>query len=533
MAGFLAQIQRDFARAQREAQRRDATYIRAQQQAHRAAERAAKAAQRAAVEHQREQKRLYLDARIAEVDAMNSDLAARVSELAEILALTLDHDDYIDLDRLKKSAVHPEFDADGRLRRPLKRPTWEMFEPAQPTGLSKIFGGKAKYERELTEARAAFEKATAKQDRKEAERIAAKDSAWKEYQASCAQRERAVQQHNDRVDEFATKLSQRDPSAIVEYFELVLSNSVYPDSFPQNFRLAYAPESSQLVVEYELPTIDVVPNVREFRYVKTRDEIVSPARPAKEIRSTYSNVVAQASLRTLHELFESDRTDFLETVVFNGLVRTIDPATGQPVSPCLVTLRTTKSVFESLDLRHVEPTACLLNLNASVSRRPDELAPVRPVVEFDMFDRRFVEETDVLSELDQRPNLMDLTPTEFEGLIQNLFSRMGLDTKQTRPSRDGGVDCVAFDPRPIFGGKVVIQAKRYRHTVDVSSVRDLYGTVQNEGASKGILVATSQYGRASYEFASGKPLELIDGGNLLYLLAEHADMEARIIMPEE
>jgi restriction system protein len=72
-----------------------------------------------------------------------------------------------------------------------------------------------------------------------------------------------------------------------------------------------------------------------------------------------------------------------------------------------------------------------------------------------------------------------------------------LDTKQTRPSRDGGVDCVAFDQRPMFGGKVVIQAKRYPNTVDVSSVRDLYGTVQNEGASKGILVTTSGYGQAS------------------------------------
>jgi restriction system protein len=74
----------------------------------------------------------------------------------------------------------------------------------------------------------------------------------------------------------------------------------------------------------------------------------------------------------------------------------------------------------------------------------------------------------------------------------------------------------------------VIQAKRYRHTVDVSSVRDLFGTVQNEGASKGILVTTSGYGPASFEFASGKPLELIDGSNLLYLLAEHAGIKARI-----
>ena len=69
--------------------------------------------------------------------------------------------------------------------------------------------------------------------------------------------------------------------------------------------------------------------------------------------------------------------------------------------------------------------------------------------------------------------------------------------------------------RPIFGGKVVIQAKRYKSTVGVSAVRDLFGTVHNEGAAKGILVTTSGYGKASYQFAEGKPLELLDGTNLL------------------
>src|SRR6201999_1377353 len=166
-------------------------------------------------------------------------------------------------------------------------------------------------------------------------------------------------------------------------------------------------------------------------------------------------------------------------------------------------------------------------------KSPAELAPIRPVLEFDMVDARFVTETDALSLLDQRPNLMELTSTEFEFLIQNLFATMGLDTKQTRPSRDGGVDCVAYDPRPIFGGKVVIQAKRYKNTVGVSAVRDLFGTLQNEGASKGILVTTSGYGTASFDFAQNKPIELIDGANLLFLLEEHAGIKARIEVPED
>ena len=93
--------------------------------------------------------------------------------------------------------------------------------------------------------------------------------------------------------------------------------------------------------------------------------------------------------------------------------------------------------------------------------------------------------------------------------------------------------CVAWDPRPIFGGKVLIQAKRYKNTVGVSAARDLFGTLQNEGASKGILVTTSGYGQASFDFAQKKPIELIDGANLLYLLAEHAGIGAKIVPPED
>ena len=58
-------------------------------------------------------------------------------------------------------------------------------------------------------------------------------------------------------------------------------------------------------------------------------------------------------------------------------------------------------------------------------------------------------------------------------------------------------------------------------------------TLQNEGASKGILVTTSGYGQASFDFAKNKPIELIDGSNLLYLLAEHAGIEAKIVPPDD
>ncbi|GIJ79242.1 restriction system protein [Micromonospora phaseoli] len=525
--GILKEMQRAHARQVRAQRQVQAAAYRHHRQLQREAERAMKEAQRAAPVNERERKRLYAEARIAEVAAMNADLQLRLDTLDNLLAATLEVDDHIDFSRLKKNVTHQPFNP-GKLGSPLPPPDWRRFEPSPPTILSKMFGGQTRYQQQLAIAQHAFAQSQAEHATAEADRQRKLAAAHQSYQRRCAKIDEETAAHNAEIDRFAAAFAAGEPAVVVEYFSMVLGNSVYPDDFPQQFRLAYVPESRQLVVEYHLPTLDVVPPVREYRYVKVRDEITSATRPAKDSKERYANLVAQLTLRTVHELFEADRAGLVDTIVFNGIVDTTDPRTGASVQPCLVTLRTTRDVFSGLHLGMVEPSACLHHLNASVSRRPAELAPVRPVLEFDMVDKRFVDEVDVLADLDQRPNLLKLSPTEFESLIQNLFAKMGLDTKQTRPSRDGGVDCVAFDPRPIFGGKVVIQAKRYRNTVDVSSVRDLFGTVQNEGASKGILVTTSGYGPASYQFASGKPLELIDGSNLLFLLAEHAEVKARV-----
>ncbi|MQA79890.1 MAG: hypothetical protein GEV10_15645 [Streptosporangiales bacterium] len=322
------------------------------------------------------------------------------------------------------------------------------------------------------------------------------------------------------------------PAAVTQYLADVLELSQYPEDFPQRFRLAYMPESRQLVVKYYLPPYDRIPTVAEHKYIRTGDKITEKLRPARERQEMYKTLVAKVTVRTLHEIFEADRAAIVDTIAFNGHVDTINAATGRAEEPCLITLLATRDSFMNRDFSRVDALACLLDLSASVSKTPSELTPVRPIIDFDMVDPRFVEEADVLSGLDQRPNLMELKFSEFESLITNLFTRMGLETRQTRPSRDGGVDCVAFDSRPVFGGKVVIQAKLYKNTVPVSAVRDLFGSVHNEGASKGILVTTSGYGRASFDFAKNKPLELLSGSNLLYLLKTHADIDARIEPPD-
>lgn len=517
---------------QHAAEKQRAAQLRAQTQLARAAVQAQKAYERAQVADLRERARLYAELRNAQVALQNEQLEQNVTRLGSLLADTLSVDDFFDLETLKQTPAIPAFQP-GALGVPEVPPLLQTYLPPELSGIRKLLpGAKATHAKEVAAAHERYEQARAAHAEREATRQTQLATAHAAHERQVAElQEKTAAQHAE-IARLQRDFAAGTPDALVTYFTLVLEASAYPDDFPQHAKIAYVPESKQLVVEYDLPPFESVPEVGAYKYAKAKDAITETQRPATQRKALYTSVVAQVTLRTLHELFEADRTHHAETIVFNGYVDTIDKGTGRPVRICLVTVRTTREAFTQLDLSRVDPAACLKVLNAALSKSPAELAPVRPVLEFTMVDPRFVQETDVLSSLDQRPNLMALTPAEFESLITNLFQAMGLETRLTQASRDGGVDCVAFDPRPIFGGKVVIQAKRYKHTVGVSAVRDLFGTMQNEGASKGILVTTSGYGKASFDFAEGKPIELLSGSNLLYLLAEHAGVEAKIEPPD-
>lgn len=523
--GALIQIQRE---AERQARLRAAAETRTAREA----ERARRAYERADAADAKERQRLYVESRMADVELRNQELKDDVAALELLLRDTLAVDDFLEFEALKDAAPLPVF-APGPLAFSEPEPDPESFRPPEPTGLrARLPGVRQKYLAKRQEGKDAYDAASTAHKARETERQQRLAATQVEHEKVVAKAEARLAVQHAEIEAFKSDFHAGTPAAVVQYFALVLEASRYPKGFPQRFRLAFVPESRQFVVEYELPDYERIPAVAEYRYIKAGDKVTEKSLPLKERQALYKSVVAQVTVRTIHELFEADRGSLVESIVLNGHVNTINSATGKAERPCLVTVRTTRDTFMDRDFTQVDPVACLLDLSASLSRSPAELVPVRPVLEFNMVDPRFVEEADVLSQLDQRQNLMELKPGEFEALITNLFTKMGLETRMTQPSRDGGVDCVAFDNRAIFGGKVIIQAKRYKNTVPVSAVRDLFGTVHNEGASKGILVTTSGFGKASFDFAKDKPLELLSGTNLLYLLMEHAGVDAKIEPPE-
>ncbi len=188
-----------------------------------------------------------------------------------------------------------------------------------------------------------------------------------------------------------------------------------------------------------------------------------------------------------------------------------------------MSLHVERDEFLSINLARIDPKACFRGLKGVAASGLHDLVPVAPILRIDTSDRRFVGTQNFTVE--HGTNIAAIGWEDFEHLVREIFEqefgKAGGQVNVTRTTRDGGVDAVAFDPDPIRGGKTVIQAKRYTNTVDVAAVRDLYGTVLNEGANKGILVTTSTFGPDAYRFAKGKPLTLLDGQNLLHLLERH------------
>ena len=352
-----------------------------------------------------------------------------------------------------------------------------------------------------------------------------------EREAFCRERDR----RNEAVDAQCARYVAKDPAAIEEYCDLVLSRSEYPSYFPKEWELAFNSSNGFLIIDYSLPAKEVMPTRKEVKYIKTRKEFKESTLLASRINTLYDSVLYQICIRTIHEVLEADAVEVIEAVVFNGIVTSLDASTGNKVTVCIMSLQVSKSQFLELNLANVEPRNCFKGLKGVSSSKLHGMAAVAPIIQLDKEDSRFVDAYSVADELDHSTNLAAMNWEDFEHLIREIFESEfasdGGEVKVTKASRDGGVDAIAFDPDPIRGGKIAIQAKRYTATVGVSAVRDLYGTVMNEGATKGILVTTSDYGPDAYSFAQDKPLTLLNGANLLHLLERHG-RHARIDIAE-
>ncbi len=477
----------------------------------------------------KEQKTRSNEASKEEAARITQEAQALNRQLSTLLEHTLEVDDAINFESLKDKTEFPQ----KKPRKPRKKTIPQ--EPQKHAYERKIgffeglLGGRKKI---LAEQQAKFETAvndwknqitSIEQTNAEAlEKYESAVEAWELARASYVATQNSA---NEKIDAFKNRWETGDVEALEDYCRLVLSSSEYPGCLPSEHDLQFNPENGTLIVEFRLPALDDIPSLEAVTFVATRGEVKEKRLPESKRKALFNEVCYQLCLRTIHELFEADVNNQISFISFNGFVRHRSSATGKLETNCIMSLQTSKSEFEEIDLSHVDPKSCFRGLKGIGSANLAGITPVTPLLELDKSDSRFQEGYAVAEHVKETTNLALMDWVDFEHLVRELFEAefavSGGEVKVTQASADKGVDAIAFDPDPIRGGKIVIQAKRYTNIVGVSAVRDLYGTLMNEGANKGILVTTSDYGPDSYEFAKDKPITLLNGGNLLSLLQKH------------
>jgi restriction system protein len=372
----------------------------------------------------------------------------------------------------------------------------------------------------------------------------AEDRRWLEMVADAETKyQAALQRWNSQRSEFEQARNEEErllgklyaswtanqPEAITPGLRISLANSNDWWEIKSGHRVGYDPDTRILLIEFEFPDAEKL----EFTKIGARNTLRPVA--GTQRKRLQEQLIYGLALKVAFDLADITRDRPIDRIALNGSATFIDKATGRERTEIILSMLVKPAEVLELRLSHADPKIAFKKLKGVMTADLSEHSPVAPIMTIDKNDNRIVESRDVLEGLAENENLAAMDWADFEHLIRELFEKMfvqnGIEVKITRASRDSGVDAIAFDPNPLTGGKFVIQAKRYTRTVDVSAVRDLFGTLQNEGANRGILVTTSKFGRDTYEFANGKPITLIDGPKLLGLLLQHGynftiDLEA-------
>ena len=396
MGAWLREIkkaEREAIRAQKAAEREHRALVRQAERALKEEERVQKQLAKAAAAErkqlEREAKEAHVASMLAHVDSLNAGLQNSQDELDNILQSTLEVDDFVDLPLMRMNAEQAPFNRPD-LEEPVPPPTEIEYPPRPrgimprpPSGLSALFG-KGKYDRQVAAAKQKLKDALydwqhdcdSIESRREQLYIDWRSQEDKRLHDLDIERSRHREQNREiigQIDQLITGLEQGNAQSVEEYIGLVLDNSIYPEEFPVTREFTFSGELAELALKVYVPGPDSAPSVKGYKYTKASDEIKPTALSAKAIREGYASAVNQVAIRSLHEIFEADRREIIQTIDLKVGTETIDPATGRHNLFTFVAVGAHRASFLELDLEKIAPEATLEHMGAAVSPNPHGL----------------------------------------------------------------------------------------------------------------------------------------------------------------
>lgn len=144
---------------------------------------------------------------------------------------------------------------------------------------------------------------------------------------------------------------------------------MYPEAFYVEHEHEFELANRELSLIAIVPAPSSMSAVKEYKYIKAKDEITSTLLSVKAKKDRYASAVTQVGV------FEADRGGKIHSIAVKVVSRAFSPATGLPDSVPLVIVAADRETFQRFDLSTVVPVATLQHLGAAVSKSPFDLVP--------------------------------------------------------------------------------------------------------------------------------------------------------------
>ena len=169
-----------------------------------------------------------------------------------------------------------------------------------------------------------------------------------------------IQATNQQIDDFHAAYERQETSAVLDYCDMVLSDSPYPDGFYKQFSLDYQVATQSLTVQYRLPLLTQLPSLQKIIGIKNSNLVREIHLSDKELKQMYEDTLYQIALRSCYELFTADSSQALQQIQFNGY---ISQANHQHT---ILRLQSDKARFQALDLKELEPKQVFVQLSGTL-----------------------------------------------------------------------------------------------------------------------------------------------------------------------
>lgn len=295
---------------------------------------------------------------------------------------------------------------------------------------------------------------------------------------------------------FARQFRNKFPGGVFTY-------NVIPVGQTVKEALLITPDTDQL----SLLIIEELGNLGDFVVESTLEEIIAKRPSARIIFTSQKPIISTPIVALVLELSKFSKEEMTELIEkrlqrkipYSTVARLYKLLQGHPLATAIISGTVRDNLIKLSQIyEYLRPFVRSGIISPDGSPIEVDSEPYKQIVT----DVMEVSE-ELLHRLSENPSLVyELSPRKFEEVVTELLSRQGYEITITPLTRDGGKDIYASQKTALGSFLYIVECKRYApdNPVGVGLLRKLYGVVEAEKATAGILATTSFFTKPAKEF---------------------------------